>query len=59
MTAHPEAMHPGDDECSEHSESETERDPLGSSDDDSDFDDKKALGVFDGWVVSLPLNLRK
>lgn len=58
-TACPEATHPGDDECSEHSKSENERDPLGSSDNDSDFDDEKAQGVFDDWVVSLPLNSRK
>ena len=39
--------------------SENERDPSGLSDDDSDFDDKKAQGVFDDWVVSLPLNSRR
>ena len=58
-TTHPEGTRSSDDERSEHSESENERDPSGSSDDESDFDDEKAQGVFDEWVVSLPLNSRR
>ena len=35
------------------------RDPSGTSDDEDDFDDEKAQGVFNEWVVSLPLNSRR
>ena len=51
----------GEDECGVRSESENERDASASSSDEdiSDFDGEKAQGVFDDWVVSLPLQSRK
>jgi len=50
-----------DDEGGVHSESENERGASGSSSDEdvSDFDSEKAQGIFDDWVVSLPLQSRK
>lgn len=42
------------------SDSENDRDPDGwSTESDSDFDDEKAQGIFDDWVVSLPALQRK
>ena len=50
-----------DDEGTVHSESENERGASESSsgEDVSDFDSEKAQGIFDDWVVSLPLQSRK
>ena len=57
-TVHPD---PSDDERSVRSESENKRDGLESSNEEdvSDFDSEKAQGIFDDWVISLPLQDRK
>ena len=50
-----------DDKGGVHSESENNRGTLGSfsGEDVSDFNSEKAQGIFDDWVISLPLQSRK